>query len=163
MMSTFRDVMSSIPTSVSILATYDEISFSACTISSIVSVNISEENPEILFVLKKESHTGAEIKKNLLFSISVLSNSQTDLANAFSKPREIDRNFNSTLWSTRSSKILQLVGSKAFMECQLSSIYTGHLADIYIAKVLNYEFIENCSALIYNERKYGTFHPDSQN
>ena len=159
--STFRDAMSHIPTSVSILSIYNGIVLSACTISSIVSVSISDLNPEILFVLKKESHTGEEIKKNLQFSISVLSHSQTELADFFSKPREINRDFDSTIWSKRNSKFLQLIGCKIFMECELSSIYTEHLADIYIARVLNYEFSKNSSSLIYDERKYGTFHPNS--
>lgn len=161
MVSSFRDAMSFIPTSVSILSAYDGIVLSACTISSIVSVNISDVNPEILFVLKKDSHTGEEIKKNLQFSVSVLSDSQSKLADFFSKPREKNRNIDSKIWSKRNSKVLQLIGSKVFMECELSCIYTEHLADIFIARVINYEFSGNGSSLIYDERKYGSFNPNS--
>ena len=47
----FRNAMSLIPTSVSILALIDNSKITACTISSLVSVSIDPLNPEVLFVL----------------------------------------------------------------------------------------------------------------
>ena len=49
----FRDIMSLVPTSVSILSCIQNSLIYGCTISSLVSVNIDEKSPEIIFVLKK--------------------------------------------------------------------------------------------------------------
>ena len=160
--TTFRDVMSTIPTSVSIIATYDGIFHSACTVSSIVSVSISDQNPEILFVLKKNSVTGEEIQKNTYFSVSILSNSQVEVADFYSKPRDMNIKVDRKIWNIESSNLMELNDSKAFMECELLTIYKAHLADIYVAKILDYKVNKLLSSLIYNERKYGSFHPNSQ-
>ena len=49
------------------------------------------------------------------------------------------------------------------MDCEINQIYEEHLADIYVAKVLNYKFDSTMPALIYDERKYGSFLPNSHN
>lgn len=154
--------MSTIPSSVSILATYDGMVHSACTISSVVSVSISDQNPEILFVLKKNSVTGEEIQKNTNFSISTLSNLQVRVADFYSKPRNMNLIVDKKIWNIRNSNFIELNDSKAFMECELLTIYKAHLADIYVAKILDYKVNKHLSSLIYNERKYGSFHPNSQ-
>ena len=69
----FRDIMSLVPTSVSVISCREESSIYGCTISSLVSVNVQEENPEIIFVLKKQSLMGEKIRANNFFTINVLS------------------------------------------------------------------------------------------
>jgi flavin reductase (DIM6/NTAB) family NADH-FMN oxidoreductase RutF len=159
----FRDAMSLVPSSVSLLATLVDSRIYACTISSLVSVNISSDDPEILFVLKKDSLTGNSIKTSKSFTINLLSHTQRDSADEFSKPRAISVGVDSTKWRLESGTQLELTGSRVFMACELIQVYNDHLADIYIAKVLRYKFNNAHPALIYDERKYGSFHPDSQN
>jgi flavin reductase (DIM6/NTAB) family NADH-FMN oxidoreductase RutF len=159
----FRDAMSLVPSSVSLLATLVDSRIYACTISSLVSVNISSDDPEILFVLKKDSLTGNSIKTSKSFTINLLSHTQRDSADEFSKPRAISVGVDSTKWRLESGTQLELTGSRVFMACELIQVYNEYLADIYIAKVLRYKFNNAHPALIYDERKYGSFHPDSQN
>jgi len=159
----FRDAMSLVPSSVSLLAALVDSRIYACTISSLVSVNISSNDPEILFVLKKDSLTGNSIKTSKSFTINLLSHTQRDSADEFSKPRAISVGVDSTKWRLESGTQLELTGSRVFMACELIQVYNDHLADIYIAKVLRYKFNNAHPALIYDERKYGSFHPDSQN
>ena len=159
----FRNAMSLIPTSVSIVALISNSKVTACTISSLVSVSIDPQNPEILFVLKKESHTGSLIKKDKFFTINILAKNQQSFALEFSKQRDLDQEFDSNKWSLGSSNFVELNGSRVIMDCQINQVYENHLADIYVAKVLNYKFDSTVPALIYDERKYGSFHPDSQN
>lgn len=163
MVSNFRDSMSNIPTSVSILATYDGISLSACTISSLVSVDISNDNPEILFVLKKESHIGSLIAKNRFFTVNVLADNQQKFASEFSKLRDLDQEFDSNRWKLSSENFIELKGSRVIMDCEINQVYRDHMADIYVAKVLIYKFDSTIPALIYDERKYGSFLPNSHN
>ena len=68
----FRDIMSLVPTSVSILSCIQNSLIYGCTISSLVSVNIDEKSPEIIFVLKNESLIGKNIRLGNLFTINVL-------------------------------------------------------------------------------------------
>jgi flavin reductase (DIM6/NTAB) family NADH-FMN oxidoreductase RutF len=156
----FRDAMSLVPSSVSVLATWGDSRIYACTISSLVSVNISPDYPEILFVLKKDSSTGDLIKANKFFTINLLSHKQRDSAHEFSSPRTISVGIDSTKWRLESGNQLELIGSRVFMACELNQIYEDHLADIYVARVLNYKFDNSKPALIYDERKYGTFNPN---
>jgi flavin reductase (DIM6/NTAB) family NADH-FMN oxidoreductase RutF len=156
----FRDAMSLVPSSVSVLATWVDSRIYACTISSLVSVNISSDDPEILFVLKKDSSTGDLIKTNKFFTVNLLSNKQRDSAEEFSNSRSISVGIDSTKWHLKSGNQLELIGSRVFMACELIQVYKDHLADIYISKVLNYRFDNSKPALIYDERKYGTFNPN---
>jgi flavin reductase (DIM6/NTAB) family NADH-FMN oxidoreductase RutF len=156
----FRDAMSLVPSSVSLLATLVDSRIYACTISSLVSVNISSDYPEILFVLKKDSSTGNSIKTNTLFTVNLLSNKQRDSADEFSNPRTISVGIDSTKWRLESGNQLELIGSRVFMSCELIQVYEDHLADVYIAKVLKFKFDNTKPALIYDERKYGTFNPN---
>jgi len=72
----FRDIMSLVPTSVSILSCIQNSLIYGCTISSLVSVNIDEKSPEIIFVLKNESLIGKNIRLGNLFTINVLASSK---------------------------------------------------------------------------------------
>jgi flavin reductase (DIM6/NTAB) family NADH-FMN oxidoreductase RutF len=156
----FRDAMSLVPSSVSLLATLLDSRVYACTISSLVSVNISSDDPEILFVLKKDSSTGNLIKSNNFFTINLLSHKQRDSADEFSNPRSISVGIDSTKWRLVSGNQLELIGSRVFMACELIQVYEDHLADVYIAKVLSHKFDSSKPALIYDERKYGSFDPN---
>ena len=83
----FRDIMSLVPTSVSVISCREESSIYGCTISSLVSVNVQEESPEIVFVLKKQSLVGEKIKAHNFFTINVLSASQDEIAQKYSADR----------------------------------------------------------------------------
>lgn len=159
----FRDAMSFIPTSVSIVALIDNSKITACTISSLVSVSIDPLNPEVLFVLKKESHTGSLIAKNRFFTLNVLADNQQNFAVEFSKLRDLDQELDSNRWNLRLENFIELKGSRVIMDCEINQVYDDHLADIYVAKVLNYKFDSTIPALIYDERKYRSFLSNSQN
>jgi flavin reductase (DIM6/NTAB) family NADH-FMN oxidoreductase RutF len=159
----FRDAMSLIPTSVSVVSLINKSKITACTISSLVSVSIDPVNPEVLFVLKKESYTGSLIAKNRLFTLNVLANDQQNYAVEFSKLRDLDQELDSNRWKLSSENFVELNGSRVVMDCEINQVYEDYLADIYVAKVLDYKFDITKPALIYDERKFGSFHPNSHN
>ena len=156
----FRDAMSLIPSCVSIIASLNNLKITACTISSLVSVSIDSANPEILFVLKKGSFTGSSIKTNKFFTLNVLASNQQHFAAEFSKQRDLNHEYDPKNWRMSPSNTTELIGSRVFMDCELIQVYEDHLADIYIAKVLSYKVDSTKPALIYDERKYGTFNPN---
>lgn len=155
--SSFRDVMSLVPTCVSILSCIQNSSIYGCTISSLVSVNIYEKSPEILFVLKNESLIGDKIKSGNLFSINVLANNQMGLAKKYSQEREPDLLSDKT-WNA-SNGFPKIQGARVYLECELTKVYDSHAADIFVCSVNKYFGDLNQSALIYDARDYGRFNP----
>jgi len=61
----FKDAMARVPTNVSIVGSFEADGIRACTISSLVSVDIVD--PTIMFVLKNNSATLTSIKSTLNF------------------------------------------------------------------------------------------------
>ena len=82
----FKDCMSKIPTSVSVVSCIDNSFLSACTISSLMSVSV--DSSIILFVLKSKSGTLQSLIGSTYFSINLLSIKQSESSVAFSGRRE---------------------------------------------------------------------------
>ena len=156
----FRDVMSLVPTSVSVLTHLENNLIFGCTISSLVSVNISEETPEIVFVLKKDSLFGNKIRTGLFFSINVLSSDQSDLAKIYSTSRDPDIASEANWHVDKRFAVIR--GCRSVINCQLSKVYDSHAADIFIGSVLSYSGDAEKSALLYDARSYGIFESFNQ-
>ena len=156
-LSSFRDVMSLVPTCVSILSCIQNSLIYGCTVSSLVSVNVNEKSPEILFVLKNESLIGEKIKLGNLFSINVLASSQMGLAKKYSQEREPDLLSDET-WNI-SDGFPKILGSRIYLECELAKVYESHAANIFVGLINKYFGDLNQSALIYDARDYGSFNP----
>ena len=151
----FRDVMSLVPTSVSILSCIQDNLIYGCTISSLVSVDINEKSPEIIFVLKNESLIGNNIRLGSFFTINVLSSSQMNLAKKYSHEREPDL-LSDQIWSI-SGGFSKIQGARVYLECELAKVYESHAANIFVGSVKKYFGDFNRSALIYDARDYGRF------
>ena len=80
--SSFKDAMARIPTSVFIVGVKVEELVTACTISSVVSVDI--ERQIISFVLQKSSSTLKAIRSKKTFGISLLNDQQSAVSKHFS-------------------------------------------------------------------------------
>lgn len=156
----FRDVMSLVPTSVSVLTSLEKNLIFGCTISSLVSVNISEESPEIVFVLKKNSLLGNQIVSGLFFTINVLSSDQGDLAKKYSTGRDPEVVSKSNWQMNKRFAVIR--GCRSVINCQLSKVYDSHAADIFIGSVLSYSGDAEKSALLYDARSYGIFESFNQ-
>jgi flavin reductase (DIM6/NTAB) family NADH-FMN oxidoreductase RutF len=147
--------MSLVPTSVSVISCLDEGLIYGCTISSLVSVDVQEENSEIVFVLKKQSLVGEKIKINNTFTINVLTADQVDQAKKYSAERLPERISDSS-WIIE-SKFVEIPKSRIALNCELLKIYEDHAADIFVGKVIKHSGDQSQSALVYDARKYGRF------
>ena len=156
----FRDVMSLVPTSVCVLSYLENNLIFGCTISSLVSVNISEETPEIVFVLKKDSLFGNKIRTGLFFTINVLSSDQSDLAKIYSTSRDPDIASEANWHMDKRFAVIR--GCRSVINCKLSKVYDSHAADIFIGSVLRYSGDAEKSALLYDARSYGIFESFNQ-
>ena len=82
-MTEFKEAMSKVLNTVSLLAYNSGESqdvLRAITVSSLVSVSVTEKEEEVLCVLKKDSLAGRELVIGKKISINVLSNLQTNIA-----------------------------------------------------------------------------------
>jgi flavin reductase (DIM6/NTAB) family NADH-FMN oxidoreductase RutF len=118
-------------------------------------VSIEEYNPEIVFVLKKDSYIGKLIVKEFFFTVSVLSIDQPSFARKYGSNRDPDL-ISDNNWSI-SNQFSHLNGARIFLDCRLVKIYDSHRADIYVGSVVEYAASKNQKSLIYDERTYGKF------
>jgi flavin reductase (DIM6/NTAB) family NADH-FMN oxidoreductase RutF len=156
----FKDVVSLVSTGVYVLTFLDNNLVFSCTISSLVSVDIQEDNPEVLFVLKKDSYFGGKIMSSNFFTINVLSSVQGDLAQKYSTPRDPEIVSESN-WQI-DKEFVEIRGCRSVINCQLSKVYDSHSADIFIGSVLSYSGDAEKSALLYDARSYGIFESFNQ-
>ena len=147
--------MSLVPTSVSVLSCLENDLVFGCTISSLVSVNIDETNPEIVFVLKKNSLVGKKIRSGNFFTINVLSINQEILAKKYSNNRDPDL-ISEVTWRIQDN-FVELRDSRLTLNCKLSRVYDSHEASIFVGSVVKYSGDKEQSALVYDSRKYGGF------
>jgi len=151
----FRDAMSLVSTSVSILSCLEENLVHGCTISSLVRVSVQDENPEVIFVLKKQSLLGGRIKTKNFFTINVLSAPQEWLAKKYSIER-LPESISDSSWDI-DGKFAELSGCRVIMNCKLLKIYDNHAADIFVGHVVKYSGSQSLPSLIYDARRYGRF------
>jgi flavin reductase (DIM6/NTAB) family NADH-FMN oxidoreductase RutF len=147
--------MSLVPTSVSVVSCREANSIHGCTISSLVSVNIQAESPEILFVLKKQSLVGEKIRANNFFTINVLSVGQADVARKYSNDRSPENILDSN-WIL-DGDFAEILDSRITMSCKLLKIYDQMAADIFVAQVVKYHGDHSKSSLVYDAKRYGKF------
>ena len=153
---TFKDAMSLVPTSVSVISCLDGHSIYGCTISSLVSVDISENSPEIMFVLKKNSTIGKKIESLKIYNINLLSADQEYIAKHYSGSRLPDKVGDSN-WEIELDQFPTLRNSRVTFKCEFLGKYERHNADIHIGKVLSYQEDQNNNSLIYDSRNFGKF------
>ena len=151
----FKDAMSLITSSVSVVSCFEEGLIYGCTISSLVSVDVQEDNPEIIFVLKKQSLVGEKIKTNKFFTMNVLSASQDEIAQKYSAAR-LPEKISDSNWIIEGN-FAEISRCKIIMNCKLIQIYDNHAANIFVAKVIKHSIDQSQLTLIYNARKYGRF------
>ena len=151
----FKDAMSLIPSSVSVISCLEEGLIYGCTISSLVSVDVRENNPEIIFVLKKQSLVGEKIKTNKFFTINVLSAGQDEIAQTYSAAR-LPENVSNSNWIIEGN-FAEISKCKITMNCKLRQIYDNHAATIFVSKVIKHSVDQSQLTLIYNARSYGRF------
>ena len=147
--------MSLVPTSVSVISCREKSLIYGCTISSLVSVNVQEESPEIVFVLKKQSLVGEKIRVNNSFTINVLSVGQDEVAQKYSTERSPE-NISDSNWIV-DGDFAEVLNSRITMNYKLLKIYDNHAADIFVGQVVKYFGDHSKSSLIYDARRYGGF------
>lgn len=82
-----RDFMASLARPVVVLSVADEKNIHGFTISSLTSLSVSAENPQVVFTIRKDSFFGS-LLGNSPFGISILSETQSAESEEYARPRE---------------------------------------------------------------------------
>jgi flavin reductase len=149
----FKDAMSQVPTNVAVVGSWEGERIRACTVSSLVSVDIV--HPTIMFVLKSESATLANIKSTKVFSINVLSAQQANLSQIYSNSTTNDESLNHTqYWRTHKTGVPMIINSYLNFFCVLTFSQELKNATIVFAKVEEVIKKDSGDPLVYFERNY---------
>lgn len=150
----FRDAMKEVPTSVSVILASSGGKVWGCTISSLVSVDVSEFSPKLLFVLSENSTIGKLIREKVSFSVNLLSEDMEDLATSFSSVREsfLEESIPDSLRMWEKVPIIR--GAPVVFACQVVQVIKDYSSSIYISQVSNFEYNDASSPLLYQNRAF---------
>ncbi len=149
----FKDVMSAVPTSVSLISCVESDKVYGCTISSLVSLDVSDASAKIAFMLKKESLVGKTIITNESFSINVLSAEQEYLARHYSNVRSPD-SITEDKWDILNDKFAHIKNARIILDCEHHDIFDKYPANIYVARVVDSSVNKALLPLIYESRNF---------
>jgi len=154
----FKNCMSKIPTSVSLVSVVDQGFLSACTISSLMSVSV--DSSVILFVLKSQSKTLVSINQSQYFSINLLSRSQADLSIEYSGKREDQKIENlQDPWEISQEKFPILRNSALTLACGIIDSKIIGSSTLVTATILSQLTSEENDPLVYLNRSYHSISP----
>lgn len=145
--------MSQVPTNVSVVGSWEADGIRACTVSSLVSIDIID--PTIIFVLKSDSATLANIKSTKDFSVNVLSAQQAHLSQIYSKLRTYEEDSNLTqYWETHRTGAPIIIDSQLSFLCVFTASQELKSATIVFAKVKAIVESDSENPLVHFQRKY---------
>ena len=149
----FKDAMSQVPTNVGVVGSCEAESIRACTISSLVSIDVID--PTIIFVLKSESATLANIKSTKDFSINILSGEQAHLSQIYSNLRTENENPDHTkYWEAYKTGVPIITNSHLSFVCVFTASQELKNTTIVFAKVTEVIKSNSDNPLVYFKRKY---------
>jgi flavin reductase (DIM6/NTAB) family NADH-FMN oxidoreductase RutF len=149
--SSFKDAMARIPTSVFIVGVKVEELVTACTISSVVSVDI--ERQIISFVLQKSSSTLKAIRSKKTFGISLLNDQQSAVSKHFSS---LEKSFSDEkfVWDLQNENFPIIPKSIGNFHCNLVETYELESTYIVLGKVEKFHTVTSGNPLVYWNRKH---------
>ena len=158
-MKSFKESMSKVANTVSVLALSSKISqdgLIAVTISSIVSTSVEENQEEVLFILKSDSYASKYLEIGTQFSINVLKSSQKDLAIFYGKSAdktEKSRSVNTLLWNYKGT-IPTLRDAHIVLECDVTDRLSRRNSTLFFAKVMESSHSSPSDPLLHFNRSY---------
>ena len=147
----YKTLMSKHVQSVNLVTTFIEKSPRSCTISSLVSVSVSDvDNPILAISLKKSSEMASLLKVGSVVWVHLLSSEQVHLAQYYSKFRVGENNF-----VFHDDKKIALPGSIGSFDLNVISMNFISESVVFFCKVLEVELSSlNLSPLTYYLRDF---------
>jgi flavin reductase (DIM6/NTAB) family NADH-FMN oxidoreductase RutF len=156
-MSDFRELMSHCAKSVYILTTNFDGNLRLTTISSVVSLEVDDAKPQILFIAKLGLASELQKFHEGSFFISLLSSKQKHVAELCSKNERQKKDFELLIHQSSSKDIIEISESIFTLECKMMDALQSQTNEVIIAGVIGWEAREsNLSPLVHYRRSYLT-------
>lgn len=133
----FLDAMAAAPTAVTVVATSGPAGSYAMTVSSMASV--SADPPSLLVCISRRSPLCRAVPVNGFFSVSILADDQTDLADTFAgrvAPGAAPYDMSAAEWNTGPQDIPAIAAAAACFECELTRTLLVDSHAVFVGQVI---------------------------
>jgi flavin reductase (DIM6/NTAB) family NADH-FMN oxidoreductase RutF len=145
----FRALMARVPTSVSVVAGFDEGVPVGLTVGTFVSVSL--DPPLVSFCAGRRSESWPRIRPGGEFSVSILAHDQHDVCGALAS-KERDK-FGAIDWSISERGLPIIGGAVAHVECRLETEVPAGDHTIVLGRVLELRAGESDAAMVFHARR----------
>src|SRR5262245_33990941 len=152
----FRDAMSRIASSVSIISTDGPHGIAGITCSAVCSV--TDEPPTIMVCVNRKSAANATIKANGVLCVSSLGADQVELSQIFAGIGRVPMNerFAGPNWAVLATGAPYCTASRVALDCRVADIREIGTHSVILAEVVSAAHAGDGEPLIYHSRNYAT-------
>ena len=152
----FREALSRVASSVSIVSTDGEQGIAGFTCSAVCSV--TDDPPTIMVCVNRKSAANAIIKANGVLCVSSLGAEQVELSQIFAGVGRVPMNerFTGPHWSVLATGSPYCTQSRVALDCRVADIREVGTHSVIFAEVLSTVHATDGQPLIYHSRNYAT-------
>jgi len=152
----FREALSKLASSVSIIATNGPHGIAGFTCSAVCSV--TAEPPTIVVCVNRSSFANSVIKANGVLCVSSLSTEQVALSQVFAGVGQVpmQERFAGPDWDVLTTGAPYCKASRVALDCRLADIHEVGTHSVLFAEVLSTIHATDGEPLIYHSRNYAT-------
>jgi 3-hydroxy-9,10-secoandrosta-1,3,5(10)-triene-9,17-dione monooxygenase reductase component len=148
----FRDVLSHLPTGVTVITAHGPSGPAGMSANSVTSASL--EPPLVLFCPARSSATWPEIRRSNGFCVNVMASHHETLIRQFSR-KDVDR-FAGVEWAERESGPA-LLDAVAWIECHLENEFEAGDHTVVLGRVIRVEAAPAVEPLVWFRGTYGSF------
>jgi flavin reductase (DIM6/NTAB) family NADH-FMN oxidoreductase RutF len=152
----FRDALSRVASSVSIVATDGAHGIAGFTCSAVCSV--TDDPPTIMVCVNRKSAANAVIKGNGVLCVSSLGAEQVELSQIFAGVGRVPMNerFSGPHWGVLATGSPYCTQSRVALDCRVADIREVGTHSVIFAEVISTVHASDGQPLIYHSRNYAT-------
>jgi flavin reductase (NADH)/flavin reductase/chlorophenol-4-monooxygenase component 1 len=155
----FRETMSRVASSVSIVSTDGPHGIAGFTCSAVCSV--TDEPPTIMVCVNRKSAANAVIKGNGVLCVSSLGADQVELSQMFAGIGRVpmSERFVGPNWGVLATGAPYCTSSRVALDCRVADVREVGTHSVIFAEVLSTAHSGDSEPLIYHSRNYATLRP----
>jgi flavin reductase (DIM6/NTAB) family NADH-FMN oxidoreductase RutF len=152
----FREALSQVATSVSIVSTDGAHGIAGLTCSAVCAVTL--EPPTVIVCVNRKSAANAVIKANRVLCVNSLGAEQVELSQMFAGVGRVPmkERFRGPHWSVLTTGSPYCTQSRVALDCRVSEVREVGTHTVFFAEVLSTVHIANDQPLIHHSRGYAT-------
>jgi flavin reductase (DIM6/NTAB) family NADH-FMN oxidoreductase RutF len=152
----FREALSQVATSVSIVCTDGAHGIAGLTCSAVCAVTL--EPPTVIVCVNRKSAANAVIKANGVLCVNSLGAEQVELSQMFAGVDRVPmkERFSGPHWSVLTTGSPYCTRSRVALDCRVSEVREVGTHTVFFAEVLSTVHVANDQPLIHHRRGYAT-------